>query len=137
MVYTASKQSYADAIIDHIDPSGSMIAHRLYREDCLEVQENLFVKDLRVIGGRDLRDMCLVDNALYSFYFQLPNGVPILPYYNNPKDVELLKLGAWLLRLPKDVALSTLVPAYFGHDRLATVTSLAQMKALYRPSANK
>ena len=41
----------------------------------------MYVKDLRVIG-RDLKSMVLVDNAAYSYAYQLGNGIPILPYYS-------------------------------------------------------
>jgi len=40
----------------------------------------VYVKDLRVID-RNLNDMVLIDNAAYSYAFQLENGVPILSYY--------------------------------------------------------
>ena len=36
-------------------------------------------KDLRVIN-RPLKDIVLVDNAPYSYVYQLENGVPIIPY---------------------------------------------------------
>jgi CTD small phosphatase-like protein 2 len=31
--------------------------------------------------NRDLKDVVLVDNAAYSYSFQLDNGIPVLPYY--------------------------------------------------------
>lgn len=40
----------------------------------------MYVKDLRVIN-RSLTDMVLVDNAAYSYAYQMDNGVPIIPYY--------------------------------------------------------
>jgi CTD small phosphatase-like protein 2 len=40
--------------------------------------------------------MVIVDNAVYSFGFQLDNGVPILPYYEDPKDEEMLHLIYYL-----------------------------------------
>jgi CTD small phosphatase-like protein 2 len=36
--------------------------------------------------------MVIVDNAVYSFGFQLDNGIPIIPFYNNREDEELLHL---------------------------------------------
>lgn len=36
--------------------------------------------------------MVIVDNAVYSFGFQLDNGIPIIPFYNNKEDEELLHL---------------------------------------------
>jgi CTD small phosphatase-like protein 2 len=46
------------------------------------------VKDLRLLG-RDLSKVVLVDNAAYSYAFQVSNGVPIVPYYEGEGDCEL------------------------------------------------
>ena len=40
--------------------------------------------------------MVIVDNAVYSFGFQLDNGIPIIPFYNNKEDEELLHLMNYL-----------------------------------------
>jgi CTD small phosphatase-like protein 2 len=48
-------------------------------------------KDLRVIP-REMHEMVIVDNSVHSFAFQEENGIPILPWYRNMEDTELLKL---------------------------------------------
>jgi len=68
-VFTASHQTYADAILDYIDPEGSLFSYRMYRQHCVQTAEGYYVKDLRVIKNRSLRDMVLVDNSVYSFAF--------------------------------------------------------------------
>ena len=50
----------------------------------------MYVKDLRIINRR-LSDMVLIDNAAYSYAFQLDNGIPILSYYEG-QDFELKAL---------------------------------------------
>ncbi len=80
IVFTASHQSYADAIIDEIDPEGALFDCRLYRQHCRELAPELFIKDLTRID-RDLAKVILVDNSSYSYAMQLDNGVPILPFY--------------------------------------------------------
>ena len=37
-------------------------------------------------------DIVIVDNAVYSFGFQLENGIPIIPFYDDKEDEELLHL---------------------------------------------
>jgi TFIIF-interacting CTD phosphatase-like protein len=37
----------------------------------------IYVKDLRIIADRDLKDIIIVDNSIISFAFNLSNGVPI------------------------------------------------------------
>jgi CTD small phosphatase-like protein 2 len=52
------------------------------------------VKDLRILN-RSLSEVVLVDNAAYSYSFQLENGIPILPFYEG-KDSELAALEGYL-----------------------------------------
>ncbi|CAM5999323.1 unnamed protein product [Sphagnum balticum] len=44
--------------------------------------------------------MVLVDNAPYSYIFQLENGIPIMPYYSG-EDGELPMLEKYLIELAK------------------------------------
>jgi CTD small phosphatase-like protein 2 len=62
------------------------------------------VKDLRVIN-RDLSQTVLIDNAAYSYAFQIDNGIPIIPYYEGKVDFELKALQTYLetLSFCKDV----------------------------------
>jgi CTD small phosphatase-like protein 2 len=46
----------------------------------------IHIKDLRVITNRGLNNVLLVGNATYAFGFQLKNGVPIVPFYNEADD---------------------------------------------------
>ena len=56
----------------------------------------LYIKDLRIFHQKSLADIILVDNSVYSFAFQLDNGVPIVSYYNDKKDEEMLHLQFYL-----------------------------------------
>lgn len=95
IVFTASHRCYADEVLNYLDPTGSLIHHRLYRENCL-VTEGVHIKDLRVFGNRRLQDIVIVDNAAYSFGYQLNNGIPIISWYSDPTDKELFNLVHYL-----------------------------------------
>lgn len=66
-VFTASHKWYADVILDYMDPGKSLFQHRFYRDSCIKTKDNVYVKDLRVIKNVSMKDMMLVDNAVYSF----------------------------------------------------------------------
>ena len=95
MVFTASHPCYANVVLDHLDPDGTLIHHRLYRDNWIEV-EGIYIKDLRVISNRNLKDMVLVDNAAYSFGYQINNGIPIISWHDDRSDVELMNLMKYI-----------------------------------------
>ena len=45
----------------------------------------MYTKDLRILN-RSLEDVVLIDNAAYSFGWQIDNGIPILPFYDSDED---------------------------------------------------
>ena len=76
IIFTASQSKYADTILDHLDPLKKYIHHRLYREHCFEFH-GYYLKDLRIIENRDLKDIIIVDNSMTSYALQIENGIPI------------------------------------------------------------
>lgn len=104
IVYTASHQSYADSVLDYLDPEKELIQYRLYRHNCVRVKmENdfIYVKDMRIFENVELKNMTIIDNSALSFAFQLENGIPILPFYNNKDDNELTFLTHYLTYISK------------------------------------
>ena len=133
MVFTASHESYANCVVDHIDPNHEFIQHRLSREQCFLTNDGIFIKDLRVIGNRILDEVLIVDNAAYSFGFQLDNGVPILPFYNDKNDQELVKLKDYLINLKDCPDIRKKNKEYFNLDRYAEFKEpLELLSSLYK-----
>lgn len=83
-------------MLDYLDPTGELIEYRLYRDSCMATEEGVYIKDLRIIKNRNLKDIVIIDNAVYSFGFQLDNGIPILPFYEDKTDEEMLHLIYYL-----------------------------------------
>lgn len=52
----------------------------------------IYVKDLRIFRGIDLKDVIIVDNYVYSFAFHLENGIPIIPFFGDKDDSEMVKV---------------------------------------------
>jgi len=103
-VFTASEKSYADPIINLIDPGRKIITEAFFRENCVQFKGGLCVKDLSLLN-RDLKDVVLVDDSIISFAYQLENGIPILPFTGTEdyEDKQLLDLKDYLIKLA-DVA---------------------------------
>ncbi|KAJ1977447.1 Nuclear envelope morphology protein 1 [Dimargaris verticillata] len=90
-------KKYADPVIDALDPSGTMIKARYFRESCIE-QDGNFLKDLTLVDP-DLSHVCLVDNSPASY------SLNQAWYNNNARDEALLDLLPFLdaLRFTQDV----------------------------------
>lgn len=116
IVFTASQQVYADALLNRIDPEHKYIRHRMFRESCLSVEGN-FLKDLNVLG-RDLKKSVLVDNSPHAFGYQVDNGVPIESWFDDPEDTELLKLERFLSTLHGHEDVRTVVRRTFQTYKL-------------------
>ena len=95
MVFTASHKCYADVVLDYLDPTGEFIHTRLYRESCI-VTDGIYIKDLRILANRNLKDVIIVDNVACSFGYQLDNGIPIISWHDDKNDKELLNLMNYL-----------------------------------------
>ena len=96
VIFTASHSSYANTVLDFIDPDKILIKKRLFRENCLQTEQGIFIKDLKIFVDRKPENIILVDNALYSFAYQIDNGIPIIPFYDNKQDKELMSLKMYL-----------------------------------------
>jgi len=114
VVFTASLKTYADAILNHLDPENDIFEGRYYRGQCHMTAENVYIKDLRTFTTYSskqskswwLDDIVLIDNAAHSFGFQINNGIPMLPFYQDKEDKEMIYLYYYLKLLAKSKVIS-------------------------------
>lgn len=90
VVFTASQQAYADQVIAALDPAGTTIAHRLYRQHCTELH-GAFFKELGLLG-RPLSQCILVDNSPISVACNADHSILIRSWYDDRNDQELMDL---------------------------------------------
>ena len=106
VVFTASHQAYADAVLDFMDPNKKYFKYRLYRNNCSLVDVDgakFYVKDLDIFDEHyNLKDIVIIDNSVLSFIYHLENGIPIVPYYNEDKDGSLYVVGLYLSHIHKE-----------------------------------
>jgi len=99
ILFTSSHYLYASKILRYIDPKDELFVCKLYRESCIcirENNENIYIKDLRIFRNIEMGNIVIIDNSVLSFCFQLDNGIPILPFYDNKEDNELKCLVNYL-----------------------------------------
>ena len=97
-VFTASHQCYANVVLDYLDPTGELIHQRFFRDNCVNMN-GIYIKDLRIFANRKLSEIVIVDNAAYSFAYQVDNGIPIISWHDDREDRELMNLIDYLKSL--------------------------------------
>lgn len=95
IIFTASSKEYAEAVVKSIDKSHKYIKKVISRNNCIHVND-LYIKDLRILADRQVSDIIIVDNSIFSYAFQQENGVPINSYKGNDDDEELVYLADYL-----------------------------------------
>eukprot|EP00744_Colponema_vietnamica_P002758 GILI01004295.1.p1 GENE.GILI01004295.1~~GILI01004295.1.p1 ORF type:complete len:288 (+),score=58.55 GILI01004295.1:43-864(+) len=99
VIFTASVSIYCEPLMDALDDTGSLGRLRLFREHCSYVQGS-HVKDLNLLG-RDLNDVVIIDNSPIAYLFQQRNAIPILSWFSDERDDELMKLLPVLAEIAK------------------------------------
>jgi len=98
VVFTSARQDYAERVINILDPQNTLIKYALFRQSCVPYK-GICMKEFGVISNRNIEDMIMVDNAIFSFALNLENGIPIKPYFEGRDDRELKFLADMLDRL--------------------------------------
>jgi len=89
VIFTASISPYANPLLDELDKN-KCIKYRLFREHCT-YENGIYIKDLKIFD-RKINNMIIIDNNPLSYDNNIENGIPILSWYENVNDDELLKL---------------------------------------------
>ena len=103
IIYTASHQSYADAVLNVLDPKKKYFPYRLYRNNCVQCDVDstkFYVKDLDSLKKYyDLKNVLLIDNSVLSFAYHLKNGIPIIPFFDSKTDKQLMIVAFYLMAI--------------------------------------
>ena len=99
VLFTAGTKSYADPIVDYIDPYNEFFKLRLYRCSCTQY-ESFFIKDLNILERYNpnfgYKNSIILDNCIFSFANNLQNGILISSFYFDHSDKELLNVADYL-----------------------------------------
>lgn len=62
IIFTASQRSYADKLLDILDPDKKIFSRRFFRDSCVFSEGRQHVKDLTILGT-DLAKVAIIDNT--------------------------------------------------------------------------
>lgn len=121
VLFTASLSKYADPVADLLDQH-RVFSSRLFRDSCVFHRGN-YVKDVSRLG-RDLDKIIIIDNSPASYIFHPDNAVPVLSWFDDPGDRELINLMPYLERIAESDDIYTVL-RQSGFTSQATETTLA------------
>mmetsp|Transcript_10354 Transcript_10354/g.15904 ORF Transcript_10354/g.15904 Transcript_10354/m.15904 type:complete len:138 (-) Transcript_10354:3675-4088(-) len=98
VIFTASLSKYADPLMNQMDPT-SYCTMRLYREHCTYMN-GVFTKDMSKIG-RNMKDAIILDNSPSAYLLQPECAIPIVSWYEDPRDRQLTDLTPILIQLSR------------------------------------
>ncbi len=96
VVFSAADDAYVRAVVGLLDPDRKYVSRVLTKTSCIAVKQGQLVKDLRIFADRSLSEILMVDDNIYSYAFQLGNGIPVTPYAGEDDDNELYYLMGYL-----------------------------------------
>ncbi len=96
VVFTAAEESYARAILQLLDPTSTLISGLAAQSQCVLLPSGHWVKDLRVFADRCVDEMIIADDNVFSFAFNLDNGIPVAEFRGDMGDDELTFLIDYL-----------------------------------------
>jgi len=67
ILFTASHKVYSEKVLECLDPKHEIFSFVFSNENCIITEDDVHIKDLRVIGNRELADLAFVDNSSYCF----------------------------------------------------------------------
>ena len=128
VIYTASHPSYADAVLDYMDKENKYFKYRLYRSHCIQCDVDgfkFYVKDLDTLDKYyNLKDIVIIDNSILSFAYHLYNGIPIVPFINQPNDTELMFTAHYLVSIANYDDLSLENKKHLNFDNLLSMAKM-------------
>ncbi|CRG97937.1 NLI interacting factor-like phosphatase, putative [Plasmodium gallinaceum] len=99
IIFTTSIKSYADTVLNIIDID-HYIDKKFYREDCYEMNQNYYIKNLVNIK-KEISKIILIDDSNASGLKYPENFFPIKKWQGDLNDTELLDIIPFFLNLRK------------------------------------
>ena len=120
VIYTSSSAEYAESIAKVLDPEKKMIAAILSRKQCIQ-REGVSLKDLRLLKGKDLSQVIIIDNTIAAFSGQVDNGIYIPSFWGEEASNELEKIYKFLVDISDVTDVRPYVISFAGIVRLHNI----------------
>jgi len=118
IIFSALSKEAVSHIVKILDPLNKYINFTLHRENCIQREGGLFIKDIRIIKNRNIEKVVIVDSSVFSFEAHLENTIYIPSFNGSEDDHELLKIAEFLLTLKSSNDVRHIVKKFAGILRI-------------------
>ena len=120
-LWTAAIKEHAEIIIKkYIDPGKGIIKNVFYRDQCISILENVFIKDLRIFSNVLPHKIAIIENQLISFATNVNNGFLIDSFLGNEYDDELFAVRDFFLQARNEQDITTALVKTFRFQESIT-----------------
>ena len=96
ILFTAADKIYAEKALKIIDEKNEFFILRFFRHHCVYINNSIILKNLHFFRDLDFRNVLIIDNNPEHFFCHLRNVMPIVPFFGEKDDEELLKVNMFL-----------------------------------------
>ena len=96
VIFTSAEQTYADEIVNMIDPEKKYFLKRFYRQHCVKIGDHL-IKNLDCFSNIPKESIIAFDDNISFFVNNLDNILPSIPYNGSSQDNFLKVATEYLL----------------------------------------
>ena len=100
-LFTTETAEYTAMIMNFLDPLKKIFRGALTIKHCFKTYIGRFIKDLRIISNKNLKDIIIVDCIEKKGVLPIENLIPILKWDQDSKDHELKYLARYLIAIHK------------------------------------
>jgi len=119
VIYSSRKFTVVHEVGDILDPKGTLFVQTLSRRSCYLTKSKKFLKDLKLIKNRNLKNMLILDYKPQSFSKSPENGVIMLHWNGDEFDDQLMgKKLNYLKAMAKEYSCS------FKNDKLMNYSEI-------------
>ena len=131
ILFTAADKIYAEKVLKIIDEKNEFFILKFFRKNCVLINNMVLLKNLNFLYNLNFENLLIIDNNPEHFFCHLKNIMPIIPFYGEEHDEELLKVGMFLDDIEEVRDFRKVLEKFFFMERLVGLEQFEHCAELF------